>query len=374
MGGGRPASLPPGDRDRPPWADKRYALPAVVAVLVAVSVLVIDLSLPLGVAGGVLYVALVLIGWWLPNKRYTIALAFVGSALTLVGYAFSPTGGIAWMIAVNRFLALFAIWVTALLLMEISDSAEARMAKKAAEQANRLKSDFLATMSHELRAPLNAIGGFSEMMIGQAFGPLGSPKYKEYADDIRASSEYILHLINDILDLSAIEVGKYSLVKESLIVKDVIKDCSPIIAAAASRKDIKYSIEVPENPPPLLADRRALKQILLNVLSNAVKFTPEGGRVTLKATVSDGYHVFEVSDTGEGVPEDKLPSLTDPFVRAETNPHKAQQGTGLGLAIMKSLVDIHEGELTIESEVGKGTVVTVRLPNAADGEIRGQFT
>ena len=159
------------------------------------------------------------------------------------------------------------------------------------------------------------------------------------------------------------EAGKYSLAKEPLVADDVIKDCSPIIKAAAGGKGITYSVECPDGTPPLYADRRALKQILLNILSNAVKFTPEGGRVTLKATASNGHHAFEVSDTGQGVPEDKLASLTDPFVRNETDPHKAQEGTGLGLAIVKSLVDLHHGELDIKSTLGKGTVVTVTLPS-----------
>ncbi len=231
------------------------------------------------------------------------------------------------------------------------------------ERANRAKSQFLANMSHELRTPLNAISGFSQMLTGELFGPLGSPKYKEYADDISASSNHLLSLVNDILDLSAIEAGKYPLVKESLIVHEIIDDCRRFIATAADLKGITYSVEISADVQPLFADRRALKQILLNVLSNAVKFTAENGHVTLKATASNCHHVFEICDTGEGVLADRVQRLTEPFIRSDPDPHKSQEGTGLGLAIVKLLVDLHEGELTIESEVEIGTIVTVAIPS-----------
>ncbi len=238
-----------------------------------------------------------------------------------------------------------------------------RRALVEAEKASLAKSSFLANMSHEFRTPLNAIMGFSQMLTNQYFGELGSPKYKEYADDILISSMHLLDLVNDILDLSAIEADKLALNIEYIDANEVIKECAPIITSAASDKDITYRVESPETLSPLYADRRALKQILLNVLSNAVKFTPDGGKVSLKVTMSDGHHVFEIGDSGEGIPEDKLSSITEPFVMAGNDYQRSQTGTGLGLAIVTSLVELHGGELDIKSNLGEGTTVTIMLPN-----------
>ncbi|MBT5811047.1 MAG: PAS domain S-box protein [Rhodospirillaceae bacterium] len=231
-----------------------------------------------------------------------------------------------------------------------------------AERANQAKSEFLANMSHELRTPLNAIIGFSEMLVGQYFGEIGSQKYLEYAGDIKTSGEHLLRLINDILDLSVIEAGELKLAREIVNFREVVDDCTPIIMDGATRKGIQFTRAVPDDLPPMLADRRALKQILLNVLSNAIKFTQEGGSITLTASVADDAAVVEIRDTGIGIEDHKLASLTEPFVRGEANPYKSQDGTGLGLAIVKSLVELHDGALEIASEPGAGVTVTMTFP------------
>ena len=234
-----------------------------------------------------------------------------------------------------------------------------------AETANRAKSEFLAAMSHELRTPLNAILGFADILSNQYFGPPGAGKYREYAEDIQASGEHLLELVNEILDLSAIEAGKQSLVKERLSLVEIVMECEKIIEDKAHSNGIGLVTKVPEDLPPLYADKRATKQILLNLLSNAVKYTPEGGKVTVSAKGSKRTTTLKIADTGKGIPADKLPDLTEPFARVERDSYLAEQGWGLGLSITKSLVDLHEGSLEIKSTLGKGTTVTVTLPNGA---------
>lgn len=237
-----------------------------------------------------------------------------------------------------------------------------REAKEAAEAATRAKSEFLANMSHDLRTPLNAIIGFSDVINRQCFGAV-KEKYQEYAKDIKSSGEHLLSLVNDILDLSAIESGKMSLVKERIFITDVVAECNVIIKERALTLGVDLETEVPDDLSPLYADKRAIVQILINLLSNAIKFTPEGGKVTLRVTATSKCHTIEVNDTGVGIPADMIPTITSPFVKGETDPHKTHESTGLGLAIVKSLVDLHDGELDIKSIVDVGTTVLVTLPN-----------
>ena len=237
--------------------------------------------------------------------------------------------------------------------------------KVRAEAANKAKSEFLANMSHELRTPLNAINGFSEIMVGEMFGPLGDRRYKEYSQDILSSGQHLLALINDILDMSKIEAGKMSLKFEPISLEEVCEDALRLVRNRAEATGLSLVLNFP-HLPEIEADYRALKQVLLNLLSNAIKFTPRGGTVTVHAeprrdALGECIRV-SVQDTGIGIAEDDLARLAQPFEQIETQHAKTQQGTGLGLALTKSLVEMHGGELDLKSAPGEGTTVSFTLP------------
>jgi two-component system cell cycle sensor histidine kinase PleC len=233
--------------------------------------------------------------------------------------------------------------------------------KTRAEEANQAKTKFLANMSHELRTPLNAIIGFSEIMESNMFGPLGAEKYHEYCGDILSSGQYLLDVINDILDMSKIEAGRIRLDFEDLALDPLLGEAMRVVSARAQAKQLKLVARIsPELR--LRADRRALKQIALNLLSNAVKFTHEAGRVTVRGRATDRCIVLTIADSGIGIGKDALARLGRPFEQVESQPTKSHQGSGLGLAISKSLVELHGGRMRIRSTLGKGTLVVVRLP------------
>ena len=237
-----------------------------------------------------------------------------------------------------------------------------RAAKETAEQANRAKSEFLANMSHELRTPLNAILGFSETIAGELFGPIGQPRYTSYARDIHASGTHLLAIINDILDLSKIEAGKYEIRPEPVEVAALVDECLKIVAGQAAERGVALSAKVDPALPPLHLDKRAAKQILLDLLSNALKFTPADGAVTVVAErLADGGAALRVSDTGIGIAADDIPRILTPFVQVESAMTRQHAGTGLGLPIAKALAEMHGGKLSIESTPGHGTIVSVRF-------------
>jgi two-component system, cell cycle sensor histidine kinase PleC len=236
--------------------------------------------------------------------------------------------------------------------------------KTRAESANRSKSEFLANMSHELRTPLNAIIGFSEIMTTSMFGPIGSPKYAEYAADIRRSGQFLLDVINDILDMSKIEAGRTDLELETFNIKSVVDDVMRLIGPRAAESGIQLIIKCADGIA-LKADKRAVKQVLINLLSNAVKFTPADGKITIEILEKDEQLHCRIIDTGIGIPQRDIEKLGRPFEQVENQFTKSKGGSGLGLAISKSLIELHGGQLIVKSVLEKGTTVSVVLPLAA---------
>ncbi|HEY0234123.1 MAG TPA: HAMP domain-containing sensor histidine kinase, partial [Afipia sp.] len=240
----------------------------------------------------------------------------------------------------------------------ISDEARHR-----AEAANVSKSRFLAQMSHELRTPLNAILGFSEVMKSEIFGAHAVAVYKDYSADIHNSGVHLLNLINEILDLSRIEAGRYELNEEPVSLAHVVADCHHLLKLRASSRNIVIHEMFEEDMPKLWGDERATRQIVLNLLSNSIKFTPQGGEIWLKVgwTASGGQYL-SVKDNGPGIPEEEIPIVLASFGQGSNSIKSAEQGAGLGLPIAKSLIDMHGGTFTLKSKLRIGTEVIVTFP------------
>jgi two-component system cell cycle sensor histidine kinase PleC len=247
---------------------------------------------------------------------------------------------------------------------ELADLAQKYSEEKTrAEEANQAKSKFLANMSHELRTPLNAIIGFSEIMEAGMFGPLGAEKYREYSSDIHQSGQYLLDVINDVLDMSKIEAGRIRLHLREVELDSFLSDATRVVSARADDKQLTVFTDIADGLR-LLADQRSLKQIVLNLLSNAVKFTPEGGRIAIQARARGAFARIAIVDSGIGIPRTALGRLGRPFEQVESQLTKSHQGSGLGLAIAKSLTELHGGTMRIRSAPGLGTAVMLRLPIA----------
>jgi signal transduction histidine kinase len=238
-------------------------------------------------------------------------------------------------------------------------------ARDEAQQANSAKSMLLANVSHELRTPLNAIIGFSDLMRHEIYGPLGNPRYGEYAGDIQRSGQLLLSLINDLLDVTKLEAGRYDLTESECDLAALAKEAVGLIKMQAERGGVALGTAIDAALPLVFADERALRQVMLNLLSNAVKFTPSGGSVRIAcARNADGEPTITVKDTGRGIPHEEMQNLFQPFARTADAKRASTPGTGLGLAIVKSLVELHQGAIALESRVGFGTTVTVTLPAA----------
>ena len=243
-----------------------------------------------------------------------------------------------------------------------AELAEAHRARQEAVDTARARKDFLTSTSHELRTPLNAILGFSEMLAKEMFGPLNNPRYLEYAQIIHKSGVHVLSLINDLLDLSKLDAGKLELRVEPVEILKVIIDCVRCVEAQATRDHIGIVVHVADGVDRLCGDNKRLHQMLLNLLSNALKFTPVGGEISIDVFRRGADVCISVSDSGIGIKAEDIPKVLEPFGQVESELSQRHQGTGLGLPLTKELAELHGGSLTMESSVDVGTTVTITLP------------
>ena len=363
-----------------------------LCTVVAGAIFAFDLAMPLGVAGGVPYVALVLMALLSPRPGDALFLGSLGWALTLLGYLLSDPLGIPWMVAVNRGLALLAVGVTCLAIWQrqkamialsgAHDTLEARVeertrdleaAKEAAELANRSKTDFLANMSHELRTPLNAIIGYSDVLVQQVYGPMNPGKYQEYAGDINTSGRHLLNLINEILDISRIESGHMELNELDSDVGEIVGAAVKMSENRALRQKVVLETDIQAVQATLRCDALRIKQVLINLLSNAIKFSDPGNNVQLRVFVDgEAGLVLQVEDHGIGVDPKDLERIFLPFEQGEVGLSRKHQGVGLGLPLSRRLTELNGGRLDLVSEVGKGTIVTLRFPSDRVGCGNGQ--
>ena len=331
----------------------------MVLLLVAAMTAMIASSIPFAVGGGLLPVTVAILVILGPSTRL--------DTLTL---GVLCVGGLSYfVILANR---LHATSVDSLSFQAekdalITELEQAKLnsdeARRRAEEANLAKSRFLATMSHELRTPLNAILGFSEVMKAELFGAHSVPCYKEYALDIHASGQHLLILINEILDLSRVEAGRYELKEESVSLAHVVEECRHLLGLRAKNRDIAIAEALDPALPRLWVDERAIRQITLNLLSNAIKFTPQGGTITIKVGWTHaGGQYLSIRDTGPGIPEDEIPIVLSSFGRGSLAQKNAEEGSGLGLPIVKGLVELHGGEFQLRSKVREGTEAVVIFP------------
>ncbi|WP_158810207.1 HAMP domain-containing sensor histidine kinase [Beijerinckia sp. L45] len=339
---------------------KVAAFVLIALLLVAAMNSTVTASIPAAVYGGLMPMTVAIVALLRPTS-------FVDSNALLAELAFGTQIYFAFM---ARKLYASAIQTLSFqaekdeLIAELEQSqTNSDLARRRAEESNLAKSRFLATMSHELRTPLNAILGFSEVMKAELFGKHDVPAYKEYSGDIHSSGEHLLMLINEILDLSRVEAGRYDLREESVDMQGVIDECRHLMTLRARKKDIIIQQTGAGELPRLWADERAVRQVALNLLSNAIKFTPQGGSVAITTGwTADGGQFFAIKDTGQGIPENEIPIVMSSFGRGSLAQKTAEEGTGLGLPIVKGLVELHGGTFTLKSTVRVGTEVTVTFP------------
>ena len=301
-----------------------------------------------------LFAATYAIGGFAPHFVFTLILLALGGLFEYLGAHMRQ----------SRINHVHAQNVQNRLIIELEEAkAVSDEAKRRAEEANLAKSRFLATMSHELRTPLNAVIGFSEAIYNEIMGPLNNRHYKEYIADIHASGSHLLKLINEILDLSRIEAGRHEMSEEPLALARIARECRKMVKLTADEKRIAVSMIPQSGLPPIRADAKAVRQIILNLLSNALKFTPENGSIRIKVgwTAGGGQYV-SVSDSGPGIPEDEIPVVLSSFGQGSIAIKSAERGTGLGLPIVQALVHMHDGRFVLRSKLRQGTVAIATFP------------
>jgi signal transduction histidine kinase len=279
--------------------------------------------------------------------------------------------GIAWLMSLGALGGAISIMVSGIVLgwqwkrqAALTDAAfgAMRIAKEAAEMADRAKSEFLTNMSHELRTPLNAVLGFSQVMVGETFGPLGNDRYRAYATDIYSSGSHLLEIINDVLDLSKAAAGKLELAEDWFDALDVVNSVCRLMRPRVDEAKLTLAVHMPPGSLIVYADERLLKQMLLNLFSNACKFTPPQGHIECSISVDAAGMRFAVTDTGIGIPASDLERVTEPFVQVDSSLTRAHVGTGLGLALVRAMAELHGGSLRLDSTMGSGTTAAVILP------------
>ena len=324
---------------------------------------VVDWLTPPGVLDGIGYPFLLPLLFAEDRRRVILLAAVLCTGLTVLANFLSGGGGIGQLMIVNRSVAIIGIWIMAAFLVQrLRLEADLRRVSDAAEAASRAKTELLANMSHELRTPLNAVIGFSEVIGTEMFGPLG-PRYLEYADDINQSGKHLLALISDLLDISRAESGQLALKEDVVDVASVVESSIRFVTPQAIEAKVTLAVELAANLPLLRADELKFRQVLVNLLSNGIKFTPAGGRVTLAARLDAARTLnLVVSDTGIGMAAQDIPAAFEAFRQLDSTLSRKHEGAGLGLSLSKRLIELHGGTIQIDSAVGRGTVVTVRFP------------
>ena len=330
-----------------------------VLLLVGAMTAMISASIPLAVYAGLAPISVAIIGFMRPVSGYqSVPLLVMAGGAQLYFIALSKR-------LYSTSLATLSVQAEKdALIVELEQAKlNSDEARRRAEEASLAKSRFLATMSHELRTPLNAILGFSEVMKGELFGAHSVPVYQDYSADIHSSGQHLLMLINEILDLSRVEAGRYDLREEPTSLAHIVEDCQHLLSLRASKREITLVELIEDDLPRIWADERAIRQVVLNLLSNALKFTPQGGTVTIKVgwTAQGGQYV-SIRDTGPGIPEAEIPVVMSSFGRGTLAQKNAEEGSGLGLPIVKGLVELHGGSFILKSKVREGTEVIVILP------------